>query len=267
MKRFAYPMAAALSSLALVLAVQAARAMPRQVQAGKNRLRMSIVGEGSPTVIFDTFGPANLEIWNRVQPAVSRFARTVSYDHGGYWGSEPGPKPRDARQIVRELREALMAANLQPPYVLVGYSFGGPYMRVFAGMYPVEVAGMVFVDPTQEDFMVWLEKAFPPFAEISNRHMAAQDEVANRWVSMDLARDSRLPEVPMALITGTKCHDQLTRWVMPRWLAAHKDWLATHPHARHIITTNSGHNILLNEPELVMQAIQGVIAGRNSNQE
>ena len=57
--------------------------------------------------------------------------------------SEPGPHPRDARQIAAELHTALHTAGLRPPYLLVGHSMGGPYIRVFAAKYPQEVSGLV----------------------------------------------------------------------------------------------------------------------------
>jgi pimeloyl-ACP methyl ester carboxylesterase len=41
----------------------------------------------------------------------------------------------------------LETAGFQPPYVLVGHSFGGLVMRRFALLYPEEVAGVVLVDP------------------------------------------------------------------------------------------------------------------------
>lgn len=252
--------AAGASALALLWATEAAKQMPEQVSTGSgNRLRMSVAGHGSPTVVFECFGPANLEIWNRVQPEVARFTRTVSYDHGGYWGSEPGQKPREARQIVHELRGALRTAGIDPPFVLVGYSFGGPYVRAFAGLHPAEVAGLALVDPTQEKFMEWLEKTFPDLTSVSTRHLEAEDELASRWLSLNLARDSILPEMPITLLTGLKRHDPLSRFVMPRWLAEHRAWLSNYPGARHIVTTNSGHDIVLSEPGLVVEAIRQIV--------
>jgi len=251
--------AAAVSSIAVLLAVGSARHMPEQVSAGESRLRMFVAGTDAPTVVFDCFGAANLELWNRVQPEVAKFTRTVSYDHGGYWGSEPGPKPRDARQIARELRAALRNAGIEPPYVLAGYSLGGPYVRVFAGLYPDEVAGLILIDPTQEKFMEWLAQAFPEFAAVSARHLDAQDEVASSWASLKLAEESRLPAVPMTLITGFKPQGPLSRYALPRWLAEHQAWLSAYPHARHIVTTNSGHDVVLREPALVVEAIRGVV--------
>jgi pimeloyl-ACP methyl ester carboxylesterase len=244
---------------AVGLGISAAREMPLRISAGKHELRMAITGTGSPTVILETIGPANLENWNRIQRRIARFATVVSYDHARYWASEPGPKPRDATRIARELHTALAHAKLPPPYVLVGYSFGGPYIRVFAGWYPDEVAGMVFVDPTQESFMAMLNVQFPELNVVSEADRLAQDEWGMQWPSMIQARDARLPEVPITLITGAKSHDVLSRKLLPLWQAEHANWLAQFPGAKHVVTTNSGHGVVFTEPELIVGAVREVV--------
>ncbi len=248
-----------ISTFALGLGIAANRAMPLRVSVGEHNLRLAIQGTGSPVVVLETFGPASLETWNRIQPRIARFARVVSYDHAGYWASEPGPKPRDATRIARALHAALASANLPPPYVLVGYSFGGPYIRVFAGLYPDEVAGMVFVDPTQEAFMAMLNEMFPELNVVTEADRLEQSEWGMQWPSMDQARDARLPDVPMALITGGQAHDVLSRKLLPRWQAEHAKWLNQFPHAKHIVTTNSGHGVVFTEPELIVQAVQEIV--------
>ncbi len=270
MKRFAPVYAVALLTLivttaALCLGVLAAREMPVRISVGEHELRMSIAGTGSPTVILETFGPAYLETWNRIQPEIARFARVVSYDHAGYWASEPGPKPRDATRIARELHTALQKANLRPPYVLVGYSFGGPYIRVFASLYPEEVAGMVFVDPTQEAFMAMLNEQFPDMNIVTEAQRSEQYEWGMQWPSMHQARDARLPEVPITLITGAKIHDVLSRKLLPLWQAEHTKWLSQFASAQHIITTNSGHGVVFTEPELIVGAVGEIVEQVRAN--
>ncbi len=259
MRTFFAASALALTVAALALSLSSWRAMPRQIDAGGHRLRMSISGRERPTVVFDCFGPANLEIWSRIQRDVSRFATCVSFDHGSFWGSEPGPVPRDARQLARELHVALANAQIPPPYLLVGYSMGGIYTRVFAGEYPREIAGIVLVDPTSEEFMTWLQERFPEMVRISAKHREAQDEMGCLWNSFDQARRSRLPDVHLSLITGAKPFDNLTRHLMPHWLAAHQEWLAQFPAARHIVTRDSGHDVVEKEPELVVAAIRDAV--------
>jgi hypothetical protein len=45
----------------------------------------------------------------------------------------------------------LQRAGVSPPYVLAGASFGGLNARVYGGLYPNEVAGLVLVDSAHED--------------------------------------------------------------------------------------------------------------------
>lgn len=234
-------------------------AMPRQVSVGDHQLRMLVNGQGKATVVFETFGPANLEMWNRLQTRVSRFAKVVSYDHAGYGGSEPGPKPRDAQRIATELRTALQEAGLRPPYLFVGYSFGGPYARVYADMFPAEVSGILFVDPTMEDFMDWLHQKYPELNSISAAELARQDEWGSQLISLEQARNARLPNVPIALITGAQAQGIWGRAIMPYWLEAHQTWLKQFPAARHLVTTNSGHGVILTEPDLVAEVIRDLL--------
>jgi pimeloyl-ACP methyl ester carboxylesterase len=84
--------------------------------------------------------------WANVQPAVAKTTRVCAYDRAGTGWSEPGPEPRDPRQIARELHTLLGNAGIDGPYVLVGQSFGGLYVRMYAAQYPKEVEGMVLVD-------------------------------------------------------------------------------------------------------------------------
>jgi hypothetical protein len=126
------------------------RESSRTINVDGYRLRLLAAGKGTPTVVLESGLGAGVESWTKLQPSVSKFTQIVAYDHPGVGGSEPRPKPRTGQQIATELNTALKSADLGPPYVLVGHSTGGPYIHVFASLYPNEVAGMVFVDPTQE---------------------------------------------------------------------------------------------------------------------
>lgn len=123
----------------------------RSVDVGGYRLMLNCTGVGKPTVILEAgWGDVSVE-WRTVQPEIAKFSRVCSYDRAGYGGSDPGPMPRTSRQIAKELHALLNNADEMPPYVLVGHSFGGYNVRLFNGLYPHEVAGIVLVDATQED--------------------------------------------------------------------------------------------------------------------
>lgn len=55
--------------------------------------------------------------------------------------------PRTAGRIATELHELLRCASVAPPYILVGHSFGGLVMRIFAARHAHETAGLILVDP------------------------------------------------------------------------------------------------------------------------
>jgi pimeloyl-ACP methyl ester carboxylesterase len=63
--------------------------------------------------------------WGYVQPEVTKTTRVCTYDRAGWGWSEPGPAPRDAAQIAKELHTLLQKANILGPYVIVGHSLGG----------------------------------------------------------------------------------------------------------------------------------------------
>lgn len=119
----------------------------RLVDVGTHRLHLREMGEGTPTVIFESGLMSTVLTWQSLQPEIAKLTRTICYDRAGLGWSDPGPMPRDARRIVKELRELLKRAEIRPPYVLVGHSFAGVTTRLFAAEFPDEVAGLVLIDP------------------------------------------------------------------------------------------------------------------------
>jgi pimeloyl-ACP methyl ester carboxylesterase len=119
------------------------------VDVGGWRLHLNCTGEVSatqPTVILEA-GNGDFSVeWSLVQPGVSKFARVCSYDRGGDGWSELGPHPRTFRQIVYELHTLLDKAGVKSPFVLVGHSYGGALVRLYASTYPEQVVGMVLVE-------------------------------------------------------------------------------------------------------------------------
>lgn len=110
-------------------------------------LHLAEQGSGVPAVILEAGIAASSLSWSSVQPLVAEFTRVASYDRAGLGWSEPCCEPRSLDRFTRELSALLAQAQIPPPYVLVGHSFGGLLIRAFACQYPGQVAGMVFVDP------------------------------------------------------------------------------------------------------------------------
>lgn len=118
----------------------------RLVDVGGHRLHLHCLGEGAPTVVFDAGAGAWSIFYRNVQQRVAAGARACAYDRAGLGWSEPGPVPRTSRRMAEELRALLDAAAIEPPYVLVGHSLGGYNARLFADLFPAEVAGIVLAE-------------------------------------------------------------------------------------------------------------------------
>ena len=276
MNRLMAVVAAAFTGAALVLAAGGHNF--RWVDAGANSWRIAERGEAGPTVVFEAGSGGPLEVWALVQPAVSRFARTLSYDRAGNGQSRKGTPPRDARSVALELQSLLQHAGSPPPYVLVGHSLGGPYIRMFADLYPNEVAGLVLVDPTQEELIAWAK------ARDTNRNQQAEaprleDEVGCAALTFSEVTNRQVaPQIPVVLITGLgpreppgflnqSMRDELQKdqdSTRAAKLRFHRAWVDKVVRGRLVITENSGHGIPFEEPNLIIEAIRDVLEQASS---
>jgi pimeloyl-ACP methyl ester carboxylesterase len=234
------------------------------VDIGGRRLHASCTGEGSPTVILEAgFGDASMT-WKAVQPAVAEFTRVCSYDRAGYGRSDPDPgtEMRTSRSVVEDLSRLLRAAGVDGPYVLVGHSFGGAYMRLFASRFPQDTVGMVLVDATHEDQFARFEaagllEALPP---------AGSRERAEIVTSLDEVRQALWrADVPLVVLSHGRrfpwpgASEEVATRVEAAWLELQRELASRSPRGRLVIAGRSGHYVHIDEPELVIEAIRDVV--------
>lgn len=244
-----------------------AKTHTRFIDVGGYKLRLQVSGVGSPTVVFDSGLGDSLEPWSEVFSEIARFTRVVAYDRAGLGKSDPGPTPRSFTQIATELHTLLRAAEIPPPYILVGHSMGGADIRAFAHAFKDEVTGMVFVDPIDENI-------FSSISEKERDAAVAQQEAAvknapagiqNEWQFLkgealngfpQLTSFGRLPDVPsMLLIAG---RDRPPHWV-ESVLQSYGRWMAEETEGGMVVTPDSSHYIQRDEPSLVIAAIRRVV--------
>jgi len=136
-----------------------AHPMPGQlVDIGGYRMHIHCTGQGTPTVILDSGLGDSYISWHKVQPQIAQFTRVCSYDRAGLGYSDSSPRHRTSKDIAEELHTLLHNAGIPSHYILVGHSMGGYDVRLFAGHYRDEVAGMVLVDASHPE----QQKRFPP---------------------------------------------------------------------------------------------------------
>jgi pimeloyl-ACP methyl ester carboxylesterase len=152
------------------------------VDAGGFRLHLRFAGEvhPGPTVVLIGCGGCTSANWGWVHPAVAEFAPVVAVDRAGMGWSEPRPGPGNARDDATEMHAALQNAGIPGPYVLVGYSYGGPIARIYTAAFPDDVVGLVLLDPRHPD----QNSRFPP--------EAVSAEESQSWLIATLGWSARL---------------------------------------------------------------------------
>lgn len=238
---------------------------------------------GTPIVLLEAGLGADHLAWEQVQPAAARFARVCSYDRAGLGQSNPGPAPRDAASASADLKALLAAAGVPGPYLLVGHSFGGLFARRFAADNPDAVVGMVLADAVHEDWWSRALAALPPEAPGDSERLQS----FRRFLSVDVADPGRnaegldIPAVaeqvrataplggkPLVVLTAG-ISDVLAPGLPPdveqQLVALLQDELpramaGLSADSTVIVVPDSGHNIPQQRPDMIVLAIQAVLA-------
>jgi pimeloyl-ACP methyl ester carboxylesterase len=116
------------------------------IDVGGFKMHIQCEGAGSPTVILEAMAGGTSTYWGWIQPEVQKETRVCVYDRAGFGWSESDPEPQSLARTARNLHALLVNANVEGPYILVGHSLGGVYVRQFAADYPDEVSGVIMLD-------------------------------------------------------------------------------------------------------------------------
>jgi pimeloyl-ACP methyl ester carboxylesterase len=270
------------------------------VEIGDGRkMYLECRGSGSPTVILESGYRNDAEIWSTplepgmstLFPQVAKFTRVCAYDRPGTFldadhlgRSTPVTMPRTERDLVSDLHALLRAAHISGPYVFAAHSFGGIFARLYAGTYPNEVVGMVLIDAlsekvrsglTPDQWKLYLDFGFtkPTPGLEKYKEIETLDVNASLDQIEKAATAKPLRPIPLVILTQDQPFD-LSPWqplpadfpgaLNKAWHAA-QDALATlAPNAKHTVATKSSHYIQIQEPQLMIDAINQVVeAARN----
>lgn len=253
-----------------------------KVDVGGYQLYLYCTGTGSPTVILEAGLEGDDISWKQAQPEVAQFTRVCSYDRAGLAHSDYGPTPRDAELSAADLHTLLTKAEITPPYVLVGHSFGGLLIRRFAFDYPDEVDGLIFVDSLHED---WWEEALkllpPPSSNDSSRLSSFRNYLTDGW--RDLSSNFEAMDIPAVVeqVRETGDFGDLPIMVLtagkftvlnPGLPPDLEDALAELFHdlqgrlaalstvGSQVVIPDSGHNMPRENPQAVVEAIQTMLS-------
>lgn len=245
------------------------------IDVGGYSLVYNEAGTGGPAVIFLAGEDDNITVWRKVQPAVAEFTTTIAYDRGGVGCSDQGENPRTAETVAAELEAFLDALGLTDPVILCGHSFGGLFARYFTNQHPDRVAGLILVDATHErienDMALFLKPEslekedleYGVYFGVSGK-AGVWGEYYNRQNTYGLVAQNRaLPNIPLIYLSagnydpGEVPSQQANVADMIKE-ELDEDQVSLSPQGQLTVVSNSGHDIQIEQPQAVIDAIQQV---------
>jgi len=247
------------------------------IDVGGRKLHCCVYGNGSPAVVLVSGLGAPQAYWNSVIPDLAAKTTVVTYDRAGVGKSEIGDLPAHGEQSAKDLHVLLDRLGVPRPYILVGHSFGGNVVRLFASRYTDDMGGLILEDTQHEDVLNELRKILegkdlesfeqnllPMFSEPEN----PITEVDYRNITREQLRKSKpLPRVPFVILTSADrakamqplFSDEAIGKMLELDSALNKKLTALIPGGREIIVEGTGHDIHVDKPEVLIAPVVEMI--------
>jgi pimeloyl-ACP methyl ester carboxylesterase len=258
--------------------------------------------EDQPVIVFESGHGTPMGHWNRILNGVSELAPLITYDRPGIGKSEADNEMPTIKNVSDKLIKVLKKLDIEPPYVLVGHSLGGAYVRGFAVYNPELLAGLIIIDPA--DFTETKLNRRTPFLDVGltneqvdtlfrkweteaeeNKNIPTtkpksvieESEVLAQLRETDFVEisDTELPNIPVHILTGGRydtpprfriqeLNDSLLfRAKMKNRVERWTDVVQSVDKGMLFYSGDAGHFVHYDDPELLISSIRIVLHDYN----
>lgn len=237
------------------------------IDTGGYSLNINCYGKGTPTVIFESGLGDDNGVWALVQPEISKNTRTFFYDRAGIRNSDTGDLPRTSLEQVHELHTVLHKAKVKAPYIIVAHSIGGYNARLFAGTFPKEVSGIIFIDCSHENqFEDRVKRSSAEEIEILKKQLIGEELTFDKLLISanqvkEIRKNDALRNIPIVILTADHKGEESAAISEETWLNYQNDLVTLSDYSKHIIVTECGHYIQRDKPQVVIDAIKEIVNG------
>jgi pimeloyl-ACP methyl ester carboxylesterase len=245
--------------MGLMLLPQPAAAQESACTINGQKFHVQIFGAPAPTVVFEAGLGNDATTWRLVAGPIAKFARVVTYDRAGLGQSLPmiDKTAVTADKVATNLYALLAAADIRPSYILVGHSLGGLYVQMFARKYPRDVSGVVLLDSSSADAPSELKTR----ARLEPGTAAYFEEEGIAESNKQVKGAGPFPDVPLGVIAATNHGPYFKDWEATL-MRLQQELAMLSPQGRLVVAEGSGHDIQLDRPNIVIEAVMRIVAAQ-----
>jgi pimeloyl-ACP methyl ester carboxylesterase len=227
---------------------------------GGYELFLDCRGTRAPTVVMDAGLNWDHHAWAAVKSKMEGTTRVCTYDRANLGKSDPRPGQQGAANrstvgaMADELATLLRVAGIRGPLVLVGHSFGGMIVQVFAARHHDDVAGLIFVDSST------VEQFEGDWAATDDPWSDGATEIDRPASAIELHAADDFGTTPTVVITQDVTDPDFEK----DWSRLQDRLAAESTDAVHVVARGSGHHINADNPDIVAVAVQEVLAAVRS---
>lgn len=236
----------------------------KYVDIGSHKLHAALSdAQGDYTIVLEAGGGMHSDSYREIQDRLSMLTgmRVMSYDRSGFGQSELGPARFNASDETAALKACLEIQGFKGGYILVGHSYGGYLVQLFAARYPGLVSGLVLIDPMNACFVDGfglenLNAVTPYFEQPANDSERALNRMVDHSAeSFGAMQGKKLPaRIPVTLITSGN-----PPFPGDLWRRCHEEMVRDSKKHRLLIAEGNNHDVVSENPELVLNAIADLV--------
>lgn len=224
----------------------------------------------APTVVLEAGMGAPRSELDSIGARFFERTQVCTYDRAGKGQSAPATTPRPVAEVINDLH-TFLGAVAKPPYFLVGQSFGGEVVFVYAQAHPDQVAGFISMNPSPP-YKTWLKRArtVQTKAEIEEFELpyfrGDNDEGIDTRSDERMLTDPLPADLPYAVLFDEVCdglppplqnQQDCTRMLRILELTA-KDLAKVGQGGRYVRVKGGGHRLYVAHLDEVMKSVEQV---------
>ena len=238
---------------------------------GGHRLAFHLTPGHLPAIVLDAGGGDDSSYWKDIAPklAAQTGSEIITYDQAGLGASDEVPGPWQVQDAVSDLTAGLTALGATHDVILVSHSHAGEIATYFVNKNPHWLAGAVLVDASLPDFYT--------DSELARIEAANEEQIAELKKQPSTKETRQLLAVaadygPMhrayhqtswpAATPATVIESAKTPFDTPEdaqlWRDAQAHFAEAAPNRYLVVAENSSHDIPIDRPDVVTDAIDGM---------